>query len=73
MDVSQVVQTALQTVTAGVLVGVGKIVWSTSMALASLKSAFDKHEEKDDLLEGIILGELRELRRNLNGTPEDPA
>jgi len=66
MDVTQFAQYVVQAGTAAIILGTGKVMWSTSTVLSALKAAFDKHEEKDALVEGIILEELRELRRNLN-------
>jgi len=71
MDVTQLVQYIVQAGTATIVLGAGKVMWSTSTVLAALKSAFDKHEEKDALVEGIILEELRELRRGLNSNGKD--
>ena len=67
MDVSQLVQYVAQACTAAARLGVGKTVWSTSTALAALSASFIAHEKRDEELDGLMLEEIRELRRNING------
>jgi hypothetical protein len=61
MDVNA--STVVQGVMVAVLVGVGRAVWSASISLAKLGTAFDAHTKMDEKFQGEIRDELKALRR----------